>query len=111
MEEYLRKIERCVDDEYGQQIRKRFADSRGSSELAMLACPSGEELGQLTKAVAIMTPSEKAKAADLTDEQIQKIAGDAGIDAGIFAIFINGYALERNKQPQGEQKKAAKYES
>ena len=54
-----------------------------------------EELSQLKKAVAIMTPSEKEKAADLNDEQIQKIAGDAGIDAGIFAIFINGYALAR----------------
>jgi len=71
--------------------------SRGSSELAMLASPSGEELDQLKKAVAIMTPAEKQNAVNLTDEQVQKIAADAGTDAGIFAIFINGYALERKE--------------
>ena len=40
-----------------------------------------------------MTPGEKKAASDLTDEQIQKIAADAGIDPAILAIFINGYAL------------------
>ncbi|MBN2182849.1 MAG: hypothetical protein JW715_13135 [Sedimentisphaerales bacterium] len=60
----------------------------------MLAAPSAEELGQLKKAVAIMTPSEKQNAANLTDEQIQKIAGDAGIEPANFAIFINGYVLQ-----------------
>jgi hypothetical protein len=47
----------------------------------------------LKKAVAIMTPTEKQNADNLTDEQIHKIATDAGIDPGNFAIFINGYAL------------------
>ena len=74
-------------------IRNQFRDIKGSSELAMLAAPSDEELQQLKKAVAIMTPGEKEKADSLTDEQIQKIAVDAKIDTGIFAIFINGYAL------------------
>jgi len=50
-------------------------------------------LEQLKKAVAIMTTDEKQNADSLTDEQIQKIAVDARIDPGIFAIFINGYAL------------------
>jgi hypothetical protein len=59
----------------------------------MLAAPTAEELEQLKRAVAIMTPSEKLNAANLTDEQIQKIACDAGIDPANFAIFINGYAL------------------
>jgi len=59
----------------------------------MLAAPSKEELEQLKRAVAIMTPSEKEKADSLTDEQIQKIAADAEIDPANFAIFINGYAL------------------
>jgi len=59
----------------------------------MLAAPSKEELEQLKKAVAIMTPIEKEKADTLTDEQIQKIAADAHIDPAIFAIFINGYCL------------------
>jgi len=45
-----------------------------------------------------MTPAEKHSARDLTDEQIQKIAADAQIDVGMFAIFINGYALEFKKK-------------
>jgi signal recognition particle GTPase len=60
----------------------------------MLQSPSAEELDQLKKAVAIMTPKEKETARNLTDEQIQKIATDAGIDAALFAIFINGFTLE-----------------
>lgn len=75
------------------QIRKQFADIEGSAELGMLAAPSSEELAQLRKAVAIMTPKEKQQAGQLTDEQIQKIADDAKIDAGILAIFINGYDI------------------
>lgn len=74
-------------------VRTQFKDIKGSSELAMLAAPNAEELEQLKKAVAIMTPAEKQNAGELTDEQMQKIAIDAGIDSGIFAIFINGYAL------------------
>ena len=59
----------------------------------MLACPSQAELEQLKRAIVIMTPAEKTQAAQLSDEQIQKIAVDAGIDAAILAIFINGYVL------------------
>ncbi len=59
----------------------------------MLASPSEEELEQLRRAVAIMTPAERRAADNLSDEQIQKIASDAGADPAIFAIFINGYAL------------------
>jgi hypothetical protein len=61
--------------------------------LAMLACPSREEMQQLRKAVAIMTKAEKANAAGLSDEQIEKIAADAKIDQAVLAIFINGYML------------------
>ena len=82
-----------MDDKYGQRIRKQFKDNKGSSELAMLAAPSADELQQLRKAVAIMTPAEKQNAENLTDEQIQKIAADVRIDPATFAIFINGYAL------------------
>jgi hypothetical protein len=74
-------------------VRNQFKDLKGSSELAMLAAPSSAELEQLKKAVAIMTPEEKQNADNLTDDQIQKIAVDADTDPGIFAIFINGYAL------------------
>jgi hypothetical protein len=74
-------------------IRNQFKDIKGGSELAMLAAPTAEELRQLTKAVAIMTPGEKQDADNLTDEQIQKIAADADIDPANFAIFINGFAL------------------
>lgn len=63
----------------------------------MLASPSGEELEQLKKAVAIMTPSEKENAEKLTDEQVAKIAEDAKIDSAVLAIFINGYSLGQNK--------------
>ncbi len=86
-----------VDDDYGRQIRRQFADIRGSSELAMLQSPTAEELEQLKKAVAIMTPGEKQAAESLTDQQTQKIAADADIDAAVFAIFINGYALACKK--------------
>ena len=86
-----------MDDEYGRRVRQQFQDMRGSSELAMLEAPSGEELEQLKKAVAIMTQTEKDDTDKLTDEQIQRIASDAKIDAGIFAIFINGYVLERKR--------------
>ena len=79
--------------EYGKMIRGKFKDIRGGSELAMLAAPSVEELEQLKRAVAIMTPSEKEKADSLNDEQIQRIAADAGIDPANLAIFINGFAL------------------
>ena len=74
-------------------IRSQFKDIRGSSELAMLAAPSSEELEQLKRAVAIMTPSEKEKIDSLTDEQIQRIAADAEIDPANLAIFVNGFAL------------------
>ena len=74
-------------------VRNQFKDLKGSSELAMLAAPSSAELDQLKRAVAIMTPEEKQNADALTDDQIQKIAVDAQTDPGIFAIFINGYAL------------------
>jgi len=59
----------------------------------MLAAPSAEELRQLKKAVAIMTPDEKHNAGRLTDEQIHKIAADAQVEPAILAIFINGYVL------------------
>jgi len=75
-------------------IRSRFKDIKGSSELAMLAAPNAEELEQLKRAVAIMTPDEKENAGSLTDEQIQRIAADARIDPANLAIFINGYALQ-----------------
>jgi signal recognition particle GTPase len=80
-------------------IRDQFKDIKGGSELAMLAAPSIEELEQLKKTVAIMTLTEKQNADSLTDQQIQRIAADAGIDSGIFAIFINGYALHCKRIP------------
>jgi len=93
IEQYLEKLAKFADSEYGKMIRNQFKDIQGGSELAMLAAPSSEELEQLKKAVAIMTPGEKESAGNLTDEQIQRIAADAEIDPANFAIFINGYAL------------------
>jgi hypothetical protein len=97
LEQYLEKISSFTDSPYGNIIRGSFKDIKGGSELAMLAAPTKNELQQLEKAVAIMTPTEKADSDKLTDEQIQKIAADAKIDAGLLAIFLNGYALELRK--------------
>lgn len=74
-------------------MRLRFADNKGSAELAMLASPSSLELEQLERAVGIMTPGEKKAAEKLTDEEVAKIAEDAKIDPALLAIFINGYSL------------------
>jgi hypothetical protein len=86
-------LAKFAGSEYGKMIRIQFEDIKGSSELAMLAAPTVQELEQLKKAVAIMTPGEKETANSLTDEQIQKIAADAQIDPANLAIFLNGYAL------------------
>ena len=93
IERYLEIVSRFSGNEYGKLVRDQFRDIKGSSELGMLAAPTEEELGQLKKAVAIMTPDEKQNADSLTDEQIQRIAADAQVDPANFAIFINGYAL------------------
>jgi hypothetical protein len=99
LEEYLEKIGSKVGDQYGRYFRSQFKDTKGTSELGMLASPSKIEFEQLKKAVAIMTPAEKQRAEKLTDEQVQRIAADADVDAGILAIFMNGFALEcRNKK-------------
>jgi hypothetical protein len=97
IEQYLEKVARFSGSDYGKMIREQFEDIKGSSELAMLAAPSTEELQQLKTAVAIMTPAEKQNADSLTDEQIQKIASDAKIDPANLAIFINGYILHCKK--------------
>ena len=88
-----------MDSDYGKLVRDQFADAEGSSELAMLVAPNSEELAQLQKAVAIMTPHEKQNADSLTDEQVHKIAAEADIDPANLAIFINGYALHL-RQPR-----------
>jgi len=105
IDEYLKKLGRFVDDEYGRRFRRQFEDHRGASELAMLQSPTGEELAQLERAVAIMTADEKARAAELGDDIVRRIADDAGIDAGMFAIFINGYALEHKAAVQAADEK------
>ena len=93
IEKYLKKLARFAGSDYGNMIREQFKDIDGASELAMLAAPSADELEQLEKAGAIMTPDEKNNADTLTDEQVQKIAADAQIDPAVFAIFISGYTL------------------
>ena len=93
IEEYLEKMSRFAGSEYGMMIRTQFQDNDGGSELAMLISPTREELEELGRAVAIMTTDEKSDIEKLTDEQVQKIAEDAKVDAANFAIFINGYVL------------------
>jgi len=98
IEEYLEKMAAFAGNEYGKLIRSQFKDINGNSELAMLQTPSRDELAQLQRAVAVMTKTEKEKADKLGDEEVQRIAEDAKVDAGMFAIFINGYALENKKE-------------
>jgi len=93
IEQYLDRVAQFAGHNYGKMFRGQFGDNDGSSELAMLVSPSRAELGELQRAVAIMTAQEKANAVDLTDDQIQRIAADAQVDPGNLAIFINGYAL------------------
>lgn len=90
---YLEKVGKFCRSDYGKMIRQQFANTKGDSELAMLVAPSPEELEQLKRSVAIMTPDEKAEAENLTDEQVAKIAEDAKADPAVLSIFINGYAL------------------
>jgi hypothetical protein len=93
IEKYLEKVGRFSDSDYGKMIRDQFDDIEGASELAMLVSPSLEELEQLKRAVAIMTPTEKENADTLSDEQTEKLAADAQVDPANLAIFLNGYAL------------------
>ena len=93
IEQYLEKVARFSGSDYGKMIREQFEDIQGASELAMLVAPSPEELEQLKKAVAIMTPAEKENADTLSDEQTEKLAADAQIDPANLTIFLNGYAL------------------
>ena len=93
VEQYLDEVALFCNSEYGNQVRSRFKDVRGTSELAMLVAPTSKELEELRRAVAIMTPAEKNAADRLSDEQIERIAVDARIDPANFAIFMNGYAL------------------
>ena len=102
IEKYLEIVARFSGNDFGKLIRSQFKDIKGSSELAMLVAPGAEELDQLKKAVAIMTPAEKQNADNLTDEQTRKIADDAKIDPANFAIFINGYALHCKSVPRSK---------
>ena len=94
LDEYLAQVAMFVENDYGKLIRGRFQDRHGSSELAMLTVPTADELEELKRAVAIMTTAEKKAAASLTDEQMQRIAQDAQVDAANWAIFLNGFALK-----------------
>lgn len=94
IDEYLQRIGRFVDEPFGRQVRKRFADRGGSSELAVLQSPSKDEYQQFVRLVGIMTPQEKADAEQLSDEQVRKLAADAKIDPALAAIFFNGFALK-----------------
>ena len=98
IDQYLEKVGLFAGDSYGKYFRSRFKDHRGTSELAANVSPTKEELEQLKRAVAIMTATEKENADKLSDEQVQRIAADACVDAGLLAIFMNGYALELKKE-------------
>lgn len=97
LEQYLENAGRFAGSDYGKLVRDQFKSIDGSSELAMLVSPSRDELEELKKAIAIMTPAEKDSPEALTDEQVQKIAADAHVDPANLAIFINGYILHSKR--------------
>jgi hypothetical protein len=97
IDEYLQNVAKFAGSDYGKLVREQFQDDSGDMELAMLVSPSREELEEFKKAIAIMTPEEKANCENLTDEQVQKIAADAHVDPANLAIFVNGYALHCKK--------------
>lgn len=97
LEEYLRSLERFVDDAYGRRMRTQFQSSDGASELAMLAAPTRAEYEQCCRLVDIMTAEQKAAAERLSDEQVAHLAEQAGVDAALAAIFVNGYAIKKVK--------------
>jgi len=93
IEQYLEKLARFANSDYGKLVREQFTDNKGDSELAMLVAPTKQELEEFRRAVAIMTPDEKNNAMNLTDEQVQKIAADAQVDPANLSIFFNGFVL------------------
>lgn len=99
IEQYLKHVAQFAEHAFGKVIRQQFASLDGASELAVLACPTRQELEQLRRVVAIMTEQEKANAKDLTDQQIRRLAEDAKADPGLVAIFFNGYAIQCKRVP------------
>jgi hypothetical protein len=97
IEEYLASLARFVDDAYGRRMRSQFQTRDGKSELAMLAAPTRDEYEQCRRLAAIMTVDEKQNAARLSDEQVSRLAEEAGVDPALAAIFVNGYALQKLK--------------
>ena len=47
IEQYLVKVARFSGNEFGKLIRSQFKDTKGTSELGILAAPTHEELEQL----------------------------------------------------------------
>lgn len=97
LDEYLASLARFVDDAYGRRMRSQFATRDGKSELAMLAAPTRDEYEQCRRLAAIMTADEKQNAERLSDEQVSRIADEAGVDPALAAIFVNGYAIQKAK--------------
>jgi len=97
VEEYLKALERFIDDPYGRQIRACFVGIDGQSELAVLQAPSRGEYEQLARAVMRMTPEEKETAEQLSQQQVERLARQADADPALLAIFLNGYALQKKK--------------
>lgn len=93
--QYVQALARFVDDPYGQQIRRQFADSRGRSELAMLAAPTREEYQQFCRLASAMSDQQDAAAETLTDADIERLAEKAGVDKALAALVVNGYALQK----------------
>jgi len=95
--EYLDYVGRFCRSKFGKQFRSQFRDTRGTAELAMLAAPSEAEYEDFRRAVAVMTPEQRAYPEKLDDKQIRDIAEKAQANCGNIGIFINGFILARKK--------------
>ncbi len=52
IEQYLEKVSKFAGSDYGRIVREQFADTKGTSELGMLASPTPQELEQMKTLVA-----------------------------------------------------------
>ena len=66
----------------------------------MLAAPSENEYADFCRLVEAMTEQEKTNVEQLNAEQIRTIAQRCHADTGNAAIFLNGYALARQRNQE-----------
>jgi len=53
IDQYIEKLSKFANSDYGKLVREQFTDNKGDSELAMLVAPTKQELEEFKRAVAI----------------------------------------------------------